>query len=88
MTRTVNCIKYQQTMPGLESPPYPGEKGQWIFEHVSAKAWEAWLGHQTMLINEYRLNPLEASSKRFLQEEREKFFANASEKPSGFTEEK
>ncbi len=87
MPRIIHCIKFDTDKPGLESLPYPGDKGQWIYENVSAEAWGAWLGHQTMLINEYRLNTLDASSKTFLAKEMDKFFANASEKPAGYVEE-
>jgi len=56
MTRMVHCKKYDEELPGLPMPPYPGKKGQEIFETVSAKAWQAWLAQQTMLINEKHLN--------------------------------
>ena len=74
MTRTVFCKKYQQPLPGLSAPPYPGPKGQEIFDQVSAKAWQEWQQHQTMLINEKHLNMMEAASRTFLQQQMEKFF--------------
>ncbi|WP_372865669.1 oxidative damage protection protein [Spongiibacter sp.] len=75
MTRTVFCKKYQAELEGLAKPPYPGAKGQEIFEHVSKKAWEEWQAHQTMLINEKQLSMMDPSSRKFLQAEMEKFLA-------------
>ena len=74
MSRTVFCKKYQKEMEGLEAPPYPGPKGQDIFESVSKQAWQDWQEHQTMLINEYRLTPIEPDARKFLETEMEKFF--------------
>ena len=76
MSRTVFCRKYQQDLDGLEKPPYPGPKGQDIFEHVSKQAWEEWQKHQTMLINEKRLSLMDPQARRFLQEEMDKFLSN------------
>ena len=75
MSRTVFCRKYQREMEGLENPPYPGPKGQEIFESVSAQAWQEWQKHQTMLINEKHLNMRDAESRKFLQTEMDKFLA-------------
>ena len=75
MTRTVFCKKYQQELEGLAKPPYPGAKGQEIYETVSKKAWEEWQAHQTVLINEKQLSMMDPSSRKFLQAEMEKFFA-------------
>ncbi len=75
MTRTVMCRKYQEELPGLERPPYPGAKGQDIFDHVSAKAWADWQKHQTLLINEKRLNMMNADDRKYLQGEMDKFFS-------------
>jgi Fe-S cluster biosynthesis and repair protein YggX len=70
---------------GLKVPPYPGELGQRIFENVSQEAWQQWLAHQTMLINEYRLTPIEPKARKFLEEEMEKFFfGEGSAKPKEF----
>ena len=75
MSRTVFCRKYQQELPGLDRPPYPGPKGQDIFEHVSSKAWQEWQSHQTMLINERQLSMMNAEDRKFLQEQMDKFLA-------------
>lgn len=75
MTRTVFCRKYKEELPGLDRPPYPGPKGEEIFNHVSKKAWEEWQKHQTMLINERRLNMMNAEDRKFIQSEMDKFLA-------------
>mgnify|MGYP005989251539 CR=1 FL=1 len=75
MARTVFCKKYQKDMEGLDTPPYPGPKGQDIFEHVSKTAWQEWQQHQTMLINEKHLNMIDAESRKYLQQEMDKFLA-------------
>lgn len=74
MARTVKCILLGEEAEGLDYAPYPGELGRRIWEHVSKKAWQRWLSHQTMLINEYRLTPIEPDARRFLEQEMEKFF--------------
>ena len=87
MTRTVFCHKLHQELAGMDDAPYPSELGQRIFNHISQKAWDAWINHQTMLINEYRLSLLDPKSKTFLLEEMEKFlFGGGSAKPPGFQE--
>ena len=75
MARTVMCSKYGREMEGLDAPPYPGAKGQHLFETVSKQAWLEWLEHQTMLINERRLNMMEPGARAFLNEQLEKFLA-------------
>ena len=85
MTRTVQCIKLKKEAEGLKSQPYPGELGKRIFENVSQEAWRMWLSHQTMLINEYRLTPIEPKARKFLEEEMEKFFfGEGSDKPKEY----
>ena len=74
MTRMVNCIKLGKEAPGMARPMYPGELGQRIFNEASQEAWVAWVGHQTMLLNEYRLTPINPKDRKFLEEEMEKFF--------------
>ena len=75
MSRTVFCRKYQQEMEGLERAPYPGPKGQDIYEHVSKQAWQEWLKHQTMLINEKHLNLMDPEARNYLMGEMDKFLA-------------
>lgn len=73
MSRTVNCVLLKKEAEGLDLPPYPGEAGKKIFDNVSKEAWQKWVGHQTMLINEYRLTPVDPKARKFLEEEMEKF---------------
>lgn len=85
MSRTVNCVVLKTEAEGLERAPYPGELGERIYENVSKQAWQQWLGHQTMLINENRLTPFEPASRKFLEKEMEKFFfGGGSAKPQGY----
>ncbi|MGB3622558.1 MAG: oxidative damage protection protein [Ketobacter sp.] len=85
MTRTVFCRKYQQEMEGLDAAPYPGPRGKDIFEHVSKQAWQEWLKHQTMMINEKRLNVMDPATQTFLQQEFDKFLTGDDyEKPEGY----
>lgn len=78
MARTVHCARLGEELEGLEKPPYPGELGQRIYENVSKQAWQEWLGHQTMLINEYRLTPVDPKARKFLEGEMEKFLLEGS----------
>lgn len=85
MPRTVHCVLLGVEAEGLDYKPYPGELGQRIYENVSKQAWQQWLGHQTMLINEYRLTPIEPKARKFLEQEMEKFFfGGGSDKPPEF----
>ena len=85
MSRIVHCKKLDKEVEGLKVPPYPGKLGQRIFENISQEAWQMWLNHQTMLINEYRLTPFEPKARKFLEEEMEKFlFGEGSEIPQEF----
>lgn len=85
MPRTVQCVLLGREAPGLDYVPYPGELGKRIYASVSKEAWAKWVGHQTMLINEYRLTPIEPKARKFLQAEMEKFFfGGGSDKPAEF----
>ncbi len=86
MSRVVNCVKLNKEAEGLDRVPYPGELGQRVFESVSKEAWQMWMQQQTMLINEYRLTPMEPKARQFLEEQMEKFFfGEGSEPPQEFT---
>jgi len=85
MTRTVQCVVLKSEAPGLERLPYPGPLGQRIFDSVSREGWARWVKHQVMLINEYRLAPVEPKARKFLEAEMEKFFFGAgSDRPAEF----
>ena len=74
MARTVQCVKLQKEAEGLDFPPYPGELGKRIYENVSKDAWQAWLKHQTMLVNENRLNLADVRARKYLATQMESFF--------------
>lgn len=85
MTRMVNCVVLRREAPGLDRAPYPGPLGQRVFDNVSKEGWSKWVSHQTMLINEYRLTPVDPKARKFLETEMEKFFFGAgSSAPEGF----
>ena len=85
MTRTVFCEKQQRDSDGLDFVPWPGALGQRVYAHIGKAAWAAWLAHQTMLINENRLSPLEPKTRAFLEIEMEKFlFGGDAAKPAGY----
>jgi Fe-S cluster biosynthesis and repair protein YggX len=85
MSRMVQCIKLGKEAEGLDRPPYPGELGKKIFENVSKEAWQMWLKHQTILINENRLSPIDPKHRAFLEGEMEKFlFSGGAELPEQF----
>ena len=87
MSRTVMCRKHKQELPGLDRPPYPGAKGEDIYQHVSKQAWEEWQKHQTMLINENRLSPRDPKHRAFLEAELQKFlFERNADKPEGYVD--
>jgi len=87
MTRLVQCVVLKREAEGLSYVPYPGELGQRIYNEVSKEAWNRWVQHQTMLINEYRLSPIEPKARKFLVGEMEKFFfGEGSQKPDQFVQ--
>jgi Fe-S cluster biosynthesis and repair protein YggX len=81
----VQCVVLKREAPGLDRLPYPGELGQRIWQSVSKEGWQRWVDHQTMLINEYRLTPVDPKNRKFLEAEMEKFLFGAGAKaPEGF----
>jgi len=85
MSRTINCVVLNKEAEGLDYAVYPGDLGQRIYDNVSKEAWQKWVAHQTMLINEYRLTPIEPEARQFLETEMEKFFfGEGSEAPKEF----
>jgi Fe-S cluster biosynthesis and repair protein YggX len=88
MTRMVQCIKLGREAEGLDLPPLPGALGVKIYNQVSKEAWQAWIRHQTMLINENRLNLADARARQYLAQQIENyFFGEGADQPSGFTPE-
>ena len=85
MSETVHCALLGEDLPALEYQPYPGELGKRIVAEISAKAWQQWLTHQTMLINEHRLSPINPEHRKFLEAEMQKYlFGQGSERPAGY----
>lgn len=86
MANTVQCVKLGKESEALDKAPYPGELGQRILENVSKEGWKQWMGQQTILINEYRINVIDPKGRAFLEEQMEKFFfGDGGETPEGFT---
>ena len=82
MPRMIYCSYLKREAEGLDRVQYPGALGHRIYENISKDAWQQWLGHQTMLMNEYRLSPIEPKARKFLAEEMEKFlFGGGSARP-------
>jgi Fe-S cluster biosynthesis and repair protein YggX len=81
----VQCVKLKREAEGLDIPPYPGELGRRIFEHVSKEAWQAWLDQQKRLINEMRLNLMDPKARKYLTEQMERhFFGAGADEASGY----
>jgi Fe-S cluster biosynthesis and repair protein YggX len=68
MARTIYCEHLKQEAEGLDFQLYPGELGKRIFDNISQQAWAEWQKKQTMLINENKLNMMEANARSFLEE--------------------
>ena len=85
MTRKVQCQLLGEELDGLAFQPYPGDLGKRIYDNISQQGWQRWLAHQTMLINENRLSPINPEHRKFLETEMEKFFfGEGSEAPEGY----
>jgi Fe-S cluster biosynthesis and repair protein YggX len=85
MSHLVQCAKLGKEAEGLDRPPYPGELGQKIFDNISKEAWQQWIKHQTILINENRLSPIDPKHRKFLEEQMEKFlFEGGGEMPEAY----
>lgn len=85
MTRKVQCLALGEELDALAFQPYPGELGKKIFENISQQAWQKWLAHQTMLINEHRLSPINPEHRKYLEGEMEQyFFGDGSDRPEGY----
>ncbi|OUV02428.1 MAG: oxidative damage protection protein [Betaproteobacteria bacterium TMED82] len=85
MTRIVKCVKLKKEAEGLDFPPIPGELGKKVWEHVSKEAWNEWVQHQTMLVNEYRLNLSDVKARKYLSEQLEAhFFGDGADQASGY----
>jgi Fe-S cluster biosynthesis and repair protein YggX len=85
MSRTVNCVKLGREAEGLDFAPLPGDLGKKLYDCVSKEAWAAWVKHQTMLINENRLNLADPAARKYLTQQLENYFFGAgADQPSGY----
>ena len=85
MARTVHCIKLGKEAEGLDFAPYPGDLGKRIYDNVSKQAWADWIKHQTMLVNENRLNLADARARQYLARQMENYFFGAgADQPTGY----
>jgi Fe-S cluster biosynthesis and repair protein YggX len=85
MSRRVQCKVLGREAEGLTYAPYPGELGVRIYREISQEGWQKWVDHQTMLINEYRLTPIDPKHRQFLVEEMQKFlFGEGAARPEGY----
>lgn len=83
--RMVKCVKFGKELPGLERPPWSGELGKRVYENVSEEAWKLWIEHSKMVMNEYRLNPLDPNAHKIMEEQMEQFFFGEGAKlPEGY----
>jgi Fe-S cluster biosynthesis and repair protein YggX len=87
--RLVKCVKFGREMPGLDRIPWKGDIGKRVYENVSKEAWKMWLEHSKMIMNEYRLNPLDPASQKIMEEQLEQFFFGEGAKlPEGYVPQK
>jgi Fe-S cluster biosynthesis and repair protein YggX len=73
-TRMVHCVKFGKDMPGLDRVPWRGDIGKRVYENVSKEAWKLWVEYSKMLMNEYRLNPIDPNSQKIMEEQMEQYF--------------
>jgi Fe-S cluster protector protein len=84
-TRMVHCVKFGKELPGLDRVPWRGELGKRVYDNVSKDAWKLWIEHSKMIMNEYRLNPLDPNSQKIMEEQLEQFFFGEGAKlPEGY----
>ena len=74
MARIVQCVYLKKEGEGLDFLPYPGELGKRIYQGVCKEGWAAWMKHQTMLVNENRLNLADLRARQYLARQMEQFF--------------
>ncbi len=84
-THMVHCVKFDKELPGLDRVPWKGDLGKRVYENISKDAWKLWLEHSKMVMNEYRLNPLDANSQKIMEEQMEQFFfGDGAKLPEGY----
>lgn len=85
MPRTIQCSYLKKEADGLDFAPYPGDLGKRIYNEISKEAWAGWLKHQTMLVNENRLNLADARARQYLARQMERYlFGEGADQPQGY----
>lgn len=85
MPRTIQCTYLKKEADGLDFAPYPGELGKRIYNEISKEAWAGWLKHQTMLVNENRLNLADSRARQYLARQMERYlFGEGADQPQGY----
>ena len=85
MSDTVHCVVVGREAEALDKPPYPGELGQRIQKNVSKEGWQQWMAHQTRLINEMHLSPINPKHREYLEKQMEAFlFGGNVDQPAGY----
>ncbi|MEZ5477239.1 MAG: oxidative damage protection protein [Thiolinea sp.] len=74
MTSMVNCVLLKREAEAWNARLIRAIWASAFFENVSKEAWQKWMGQQTILMNEYRLSPINPKDRKFLEEEMDKFF--------------
>lgn len=89
MAETVYCAYLKKEAEGLDRAPWPGELGQKVLKNISREGWNEWMRHQTMLINENRLNPMDKEHRKYLADQMESFlFGDGADAVEGYTPDK
>ena len=85
MARMIQCTYLKKEAEGLDFAPYPGELGKRIYDNISKEAFELWKRHQTMLVNENRLNLADQRARQYLARQMERFlFGEGADQPTGY----
>lgn len=72
--RIIYCQKLSRELPGLQRKPFKNELGERIYENISQQAWQMWIEHSKMLVNEFRIDLMSTEGREFLLAECEKYF--------------
>lgn len=73
------CTFLQREAEGQDFQLYPGELGKRIYNEISKEAWAQWQHKQTMLINEKKLNMMNAEHRKLLEQEMVNFLFEGKE---------
>ena len=83
--RLVRCGKLGRELPGLPAKPFPSELGQRIYDSISQEAWNQWIRHSQLVINEKGLRLANPADREALIRECEAFlFGGGTQPPPGW----